>query len=71
MTHAIMTFQTHTWLIKTYFKTGAIIEKTHSYWFYANKRIAMKKKILIKSCQIFEELGREKNINISILLMRV
>ena len=37
---------------------------------YGNKHIAMKI-ILVKSGQILEGVGREKNVNVSILLMRV
>ena len=47
-----------------------VIKKSDYYWIYANKYIAMEEIILIKSFQILEGSGREKNINASILLMK-
>ena len=42
MTLSIMTFQTNTWLLKPQLETSPIINRTDSYWIYANTHIAMK-----------------------------
>ena len=42
MTPLMMTFQTKTWLTKPHLEIGATINRTDSYWIYANKHIPVK-----------------------------
>ena len=47
------------------------MKKSDSYWIYANKHIAMEIIILIKGFQIPEGSGWEKNMNASVLFIKV
>ena len=60
-------FQPKCWHYKKCFQLCSVINKIESYRNYANTYIATKIRILTKSFQILEGLGRENKMNVSVL----